>query len=83
MEKAVLVDANRLILPQSVLTLHQWSKGAEFLLWDTGQELILKPVKKFPPSQLEPPDAPSVYHAKPLSLEDMERAINMEAGKHK
>jgi hypothetical protein len=82
MEKAVLVDENRLILPESVLALHQWSKGMEFLLWDTGQELILKPMKKFAPSQLESPDTPSVYYGKPLSLEDMERAINMEAGKH-
>ena len=83
MEKAVLVEENHLLLPPSVLTLHQWSKGMEFLLWDTGQELILKPVKRFSPSQLESPDTPSVYTGKPLSFEDMERAISTEAGRHK
>lgn len=82
MEKVVLADSNRLVLPQSVLAVHQWNEGMEFLLWDTGQELILKPVKKFPPSQLELPDTPSVYAGKPLSLEEMERAVSIEAGKH-
>ena len=82
MEKAVLAETNRLVLPPAVLSRHQWGDGMEFLLWDTGQELILKPVKKFPPSQLESPDAPSVYHGQPLSLDDMERAISVEAGNH-
>lgn len=38
--------------------------------------------RPFPPSQLEPPDTPSVYAGPPLTLEDMQRAINEEAGKH-
>jgi len=29
------------------------------------------------------PDSPSVYQGAPLSLEDMEKAIDIEAGKHK
>jgi hypothetical protein len=51
----------------------------QFLL----QRYEAQPVSKFPPSQLEPPDTPSVYKGPPLSLEEMERAINIEAGKHR
>lgn len=34
-------------------------------------------------SQLESPDMPSLYDGPPLSLEDMQRAIEYEAGEHK
>jgi hypothetical protein len=37
---------------------------------------------EFTPTQLEPSDTPSVYTGPPLSLEDMEEAICVEAGKH-
>ena len=35
-----------------------------------------------PPSKLESPDAPSVYQGKPLTLEDMQAAIDEEARQH-
>ncbi len=43
----------------------------------------LQPISPFPVSQLEPLDTPSVYQGTPLSIEDMEKAIDIEAGKHK
>lgn len=36
----------------------------------------------FAPTQLESPDTPSVYAGPPLSLEEMEEAVRVEAGKH-
>lgn len=41
---------------------------------DTGKQKI------FPISQLETPDQPSVYVGKPLSITDMDAAIEFEAG---
>ena len=82
-EKLILSGTGQLVLPKSVLEVHQWGEGTEFMLWDTGQEIVIKPMSKFAPSELEPPDMPSVYTGKPLSLEDIENAISMEAGKHK
>ena len=82
MEKVILSGTGQLVLPQSLLELHQWHEGMEFLVWDKGDELVMKPVSPFPPSQLESPDTPSVYKGKALSLEDMEKAIDLEAGKH-
>ncbi len=35
-----------------------------------------------PPTELEAPDAPSVYRGPPLTLEDMRAAIEDEAGRH-
>ncbi len=37
----------------------------------------------FPPSELESPDAPSVYRGEILSLGDMQAAVEDEAKKHK
>lgn len=82
MEKVKLSETGQLELPRSILDMHQWSEGTEFILWDKGNELVMKPVTKFPLSQLESPDTPSVYKGTPLSLEDMEKAIEEEAGKH-
>ncbi len=48
-------------------------------LWDTGNQTALKPIAPFAPSELESPYLPSVYKGKPLSLEDMENAIQTEA----
>lgn len=39
--------------------------------------------KQLPPSVIEPIDTPSVYHGKPLTLEEMQWAIEAEAGYHK
>lgn len=47
------------------------------------KELVIKPAKVFPPTELEPPNTTSVYSGKPLSLEDTERAVLAEAGKHR
>jgi bifunctional DNA-binding transcriptional regulator/antitoxin component of YhaV-PrlF toxin-antitoxin module len=83
MEKVTLSRTGQLVLPKSILEIHQWGEGVEFLLWDTGNELVIKPVAKFPPSRLEPPDTPSVYKGPPLSLEELDKVIESEAGNHK
>lgn len=48
---------------------------------ETTWEQLRQTMSPFAPSQLESPDAPSVYQGKPLSLEDMDRVIHIEAGK--
>ena len=82
MEKVKLSRTGHLELPLSLLNIHQWTEGTEFIIQDKGTELVVKPITKFLPSQLESPDTPSVYTGKPLSLDDMEAAIEEEAGRH-
>lgn len=82
METVKLSSKGQFILPKAIRDRHHWDAGTEFVIIDRGAELIIKPTKVFPPTQLEPPDTPSVYRGKRLSLEDMEQAILSEAGKH-
>lgn len=83
METVKLSSKGQFILPKAIRDRHHWEAGTEFVIIDRGAELVIKPMKVFPLTQLEPPDAPSIYQGKPLSLEDMERAVLAEAGKHR
>lgn len=83
METVKLSSKGQFILPKAIRDRHHWEAGTEFIIIDRGAELIIKPTKVFSPTELEPPNAPSPYRGKPLSLEDMERAVLIEAGKHR
>lgn len=83
METVKLSSKGQFILPKSIRDRHHWEAGTEFVIIDRGAELVIKPTRVFPPTELEPSDAPSVYKGKPLSLEEMERAVMVEAGKQK
>jgi bifunctional DNA-binding transcriptional regulator/antitoxin component of YhaV-PrlF toxin-antitoxin module len=83
METVMLGNQGQLVLPEAIRSVYQWVEGTKFFIWDTGSEIVIKPVSPFPVSQLEPPDTPSVYQGAPLTLEEMEKAIDIEAGKHK
>lgn len=83
METVMLGNQGQLVLPEAIRAIYQWVEGTKFFIWDTGSEIVIKPVSPFPVSQLEPPDTFSVYQGAPLTLEDMEKAIDIEAGKHK
>ena len=83
METVKLSSKGQFILPKAIRDRHHWEAGTEFVIIDRGAELVIKPTRAFPPAELEPSDAPSVYRGKPLSLEEMERAIMVEAGKRK
>jgi len=83
METVRLGNQGQLVLPEAIRSVYQWVEGTNFFIWDTGSEIVIKPVSPFPVSQLEPPDTPSIYQGAPLTLEDMEKAIDIEAGNHK
>lgn len=78
-----LSSKGQFILPKSIRDRHRWKEGTEFVIIDRGSELIIKPTRIFPATELEPVDTPSVYRGKPLSLEEMDQAVNTEAGKHR
>jgi AbrB family looped-hinge helix DNA binding protein len=82
METVKLSSKGQFILPKSIRDRHHWDAGTEFVIIDRGGELVIKPTRVFPPTELEPPDTPSVYRGRPLSLEEMEQAVLAEAGKH-
>lgn len=83
MEIVRLSSKGQFVLPKSIRDRHHWEAGTEFIIIERGSELIIKPARVFPPSELETADAPSVYQGKTLSLEDMDQAVYDEAGKHR
>jgi AbrB family looped-hinge helix DNA binding protein len=82
-ETVRLSTKGQLILPKAIRDRHRWGAGTELVIIDRGSELIVKPARAFPPTELEPPDAAPVYRGKPLSLDEMDRAVAAEAGKHR
>ena len=83
MEKVKLSCKGQLVLPKPIRDVHQWGVGTEFLVRDTGSLIILEPIPRFAKTQLEAPDAPSIRKGRTLTLEDMETAVKVEAGRHK
>jgi AbrB family looped-hinge helix DNA binding protein len=83
MDTVKLSSKGQFILPKAIRDRHHWEAGTEFVIIDRGSELVIKPTRIFPPTELEPPDAPSVYRGRPLTLEEMEQAVSAEAGKHR
>jgi hypothetical protein len=60
-------------------TFTSYEEAGDF--WDTHDSTDY--LEYLIPVQLESPDTPSVYSGPPLSLEDMEKAISVEAGKQR
>jgi AbrB family looped-hinge helix DNA binding protein len=80
METVALSSKGQFVLPKTIRDRHHWDTGTEFLVIDRGNEVVLRPVKPFAETTFEPPDTPSIYAGLPLSLEDMDRAVTIEAG---
>ena len=83
MDTVKLSSKGQFILPKAIRDRHHWDTGTEFIIIERGGELVIKPSRVFPATELEPPEAPSVYRGKPLSVEEMDQAVLAEAAKHR
>ena len=83
METVKLSSKGQFILPKAIRNRHHWEAGTEFIIIDKGTELVIKPTRVFPATELESPDTPSLFKCKTLSPDDMKLAVSVEAGKHK
>lgn len=83
METVKLSSKGQFILPKAIRDRHHWDTGTEFIIIDRGEELVIKPSRVFPATELESPETPSIYCGKTLSLEDMDRAVLAEAARHR
>lgn len=82
METTRLSSKGQIILPKSVRELHHWSAGMEFVIEDTPDGVMLRPVKSFSPTRLRDVIGCTGYAGPARSLEDMEAAIVEGAGNH-
>ena len=83
MESVALSSKGQLVLPKAIRDRHHWTTGTRIQIIERGDEVILKAAELFPCSVFETLDAESVYKGNPLSLEEMDTAIAVEAGKRK
>lgn len=83
MNTVKLSSKGQFILPKAIRDRHQWRAGTEFTIVERGSELIIKPTRIFPATELEPLDTPPVYRGRALTLEEMDQAVGAEAEKHR
>lgn len=80
METVRLSSKGQFVLPKTIRDLHHWGPGTEFLVMDTEEGVVIKPLKPFASTAFESPELSTVYKGNPLSLEEMDMAVAIEAG---
>ena len=83
METIRLSSKGQFVIPKTIRDIHNWGPGTELVVIDTGAEVIIRQNKPFAATEFEAPETQSVYKGKPLSLEEMDNAVAIEAGKHR
>ena len=83
METVRLSSKGQFVLPKSIRDFHHWGPGTELVILERDSEVVITAARPFAASRLEPSDTPSVYTGKPLTIEDMDWAIEAEAGKQR
>ena len=83
METVRLSSKGQFVLPKSIRDFHHWGPGTELVILERDSEVVITAARPFAASRLEPSDTPSGYTGKPLTIEEMDRAIEAEAGKQR
>lgn len=76
MEKTTLSTKGQVILPKSVRQARNWAPGTEFSVEDVGDGVLLRPLKPFPPTELDDVFACLPFDGEPKTLDEMEDAIS-------
>lgn len=75
MDTTKLSSKGQVILPKAVREAHNWKPGTEFVVEDSAEGVLLKPVKPIQPTRLADVIGSTGYKGPARSLEDMEQAI--------
>jgi AbrB family looped-hinge helix DNA binding protein len=78
--KTRLSTKGQVVLPKEIRQRRGWAPGAELVIEETPQGVLLKPARVFPPTKIE--DVAGMLHKpgmKPISVEEMNEAIVAEA----
>lgn len=78
METTKLSSKGQVILPAAIRTANQWKAGVEFAVEDTGDGVLLRPLKPFAATTLEEVTGCTGYTGKTHTLEEMDKAITAE-----
>lgn len=75
METTRLSSKGQVILPKSIRLAHHWEPGLVFIVEDTANGVLLRPVKAFRQTCLEEVVGCTAYQGPAKTVEDMDAAI--------
>jgi AbrB family looped-hinge helix DNA binding protein len=78
METTRLSSKGQVILPKAVRDLHHWGPGTDFIVEDTAEGVLLRPVKQGRVTRLEDVAGCLKSSGPALTLEQMDAAIDAE-----
>ena len=78
METTKLSSKGQVILPAAIRKTNQWKAGVEFAVEDTGEGVLLRPLKPFAATTLDEVTGCAGYTGKAHTLEEMDKAVTAE-----
>ncbi len=75
METTKLSSKGQVILPKAIRSAHDWRPGLEFVAEDTGEGVLLRPLKPCPSVRLEEVIGCVGYTGPARTVEEMDEAI--------
>lgn len=75
METTRLSSKGQVILPKSIRTAHQWEPGVEFVVEDTADGVLLRPVSLYRPTSLDEVIGCVGYRGPAKTVEEMDAAL--------
>ena len=75
METTKLSSKGQVILPKHIRAAHKGSPGVEFLVEDTPEGILLRPLKPFKPTRLKDVIGCAGYTGPAKTIEEMDAAI--------
>ena len=78
METTRLSSKGQIILPKTVRDEHHWAPGTDFSVEDTGDGVLLRPIKASRPTRLDDVVGCLPVAGSPRSIEEMDAAIAAE-----
>ncbi len=74
-EKTRLSSKGQVILPKAIRAAHDWGPGVEFVAEDTGEGVLLRPLKPGPSVRLEEVVGCVGYTGPARTVQEMDEAI--------
>ena len=78
METTRLSSKGQVILPAAIRAAKQWKAGVEFVVEETDEGVLLRPLKPFAPTTLDEVAGSARYTGKARTLDEMDKAITAE-----
>jgi AbrB family looped-hinge helix DNA binding protein len=79
MQTTKLSSKGQVIIPKILRSRYKWDIGQELTVIDTGEGVLLRSSRPFKKTELNEVAGVLKYSAKPVSLDDMEKAIKKGA----